>query len=172
MQTVVIYDSKFGNTEKIAEAIGRGAGTLGGVMVASTAEAAGDVQALTGRPDLLLLGGPTQNRRPSPGLRAFTDALPVALRGLPSASFDTRYRGPAWLMGSAAAEAAKAIRGAGGTLVAPSASFFIARRGPVERQTREPGEIERAEGWGRGVVATAIGRTAEAPTRSGQTGRG
>jgi flavodoxin len=29
MQTVVIYDSKFGNTEKIAEAIGRGVSALG-----------------------------------------------------------------------------------------------------------------------------------------------
>lgn len=158
MQTVVIYDSKFGNTEKVAEAIGRGAGTLGDVMVTSTAEAAGDVERLTGRSDLLLLGGPTQNRRPSPGLRAFLDGLPESLRGIRSASFDTRYRGPTWLMGSAAADAAKVIVKAGGELVAPAESFFIVRRGPLERQTLEPGEIERAEEWGRGVAATAIRR--------------
>lgn len=158
MQSVVIYDSRFGNTEKIAEAIGRGAGTLGDVKVISTAEAAGDAQTLTGRPDLLLLGGPTQNRRPSPGLRAFLDGLPVSLRGVRSASFDTRYRGPVWLMGSAAAEAAKVILKAGGELVAPAESFFIVRRGSLERQTLEPGEIERAEQWGRRVAATAIGR--------------
>jgi flavodoxin len=29
MQTVVVYDSKFGNTERVAEAIARGAGPLG-----------------------------------------------------------------------------------------------------------------------------------------------
>jgi flavodoxin len=156
MQTVVIYDSKFGNTEKIAEAIGRGIGALGDVRVMSTAEAVGVTQTFATRPDLLLLGGPTQRRGPSPALRAFIDALPAPLRGVPAASFDTRYRGAVWLMGSAATEAAKVLRKAGGELVVGPESFFIARRGPMELQKLEPGEIERAEQWGRAVAAAAI----------------
>ena len=40
MQTVVVYDSKFGNTERIADAIARGVGTLGSVQVMDTAMAA------------------------------------------------------------------------------------------------------------------------------------
>lgn len=159
MQTLVIYDSKFGNTEKIAEAIGRGVGTLGDVRVLSTDEAAAVAQAIATRPDLLLMGGPTHNRGASKGLRAFIRALPAALRGVPAASFDTRYRGAAWLMGSAAAETTKVLAKAGGKLVAMPESFFIARKGPVESQTLEPGEIDRAEQWGRAVAgATVAGR--------------
>lgn len=156
MQTVVIYDSKFGNTEKIAEAIARGVGTLGDVRVLSTAEAVGATQTFAPPPDLLLLGGPTQRRGPSPALRAFIDALPVSLRGVPAASFDTRYRGATLFMGSAAAEAAKVIGKAGAELVAPPESFFISRRGQLERQQLEPGEVERAERWGRDVAGAAI----------------
>ena len=152
MQTVVIYDSKFGNTERIARAIGRGLSAFGDVRVMSTGEAT-----LTERPDLLLLGGPTQNRGASPGLNAFVEALPAALRGVPAASFDTRYRGKTWLMGSAAAKAAEAIRDAGGDLVAEPESFFIVRKGPMEHQTLEPGELERAEQGAAAVAAAADG---------------
>lgn len=152
MQTVVIYDSKFGNTEKIAEAIGRGLSALGDVLVMSTGDATP-----TERPDLLLLGGPTQKHGASPALREFMEALPAALRGVPAASFDTRYHGSTWLMGSAAAQAAKAIRKAGGDLVAEPESFFIVRQGPLERQTLEPGEIERAERWAAAVAVAADG---------------
>ena len=152
MQTLVIYDSKFGNTETIAQAIGRGLSALGDVRVMSTGEAT-----LMERPDLLLVGSPTQNRGTSPGLRAFVEALPEALRGVPAALFDTRYRGATWLMGSAAAKAAKAIRKAGGDLVAEPESFFVVRKGPMERQTLESGEIERAEQWAAAVAAAANG---------------
>jgi flavodoxin len=153
MQTVVIYDSKFGNTEKIAQAIGRGLDALGDVRVMSTGEAT-----LTERPELLLLGGPTQHRGASPGLRQFMDTLPAALRGVPAAVFDTRYRGATWLFGSAAAKAAKAIRNAGGELIAEPESFFMLRKGPLESQTLEPGEIERAEQWAADLAAANEGR--------------
>jgi flavodoxin len=151
MRTVVVYDSKFGNTERIADAIARGASTLGSVVVMDTAEAAGIGKQPAERPDLVLIGGPTQRRSASSALRAIVDALPASLRGVPVATFDTRYRGSTWIMGSAAAEAAKVLRKAGLELVAPPESFFIGRGGPVERQTLEAGEIERAEAWGRGV---------------------
>lgn len=155
MQTVVIYDSRFGNTEKIAEAIGRGAGATGEVRVMSTAEAAGVVPTLPRQPDLLLLGGPTHNHGASRGLRDFMGTLPGPLRGIPAASFDTRYRGPALVMGSAAGEAAKVLRKAGAKPVAPPESFFIVRHGRLEVQGLEPGEIDRAEQWGRAVAVAA-----------------
>ena len=150
MQTLVIYDSKFGNTEKIAEAIARGVGPVSDVRVTSTA----DLDALTSRPDLVFVGGPTQNHGPSAGLRAFVNALPAALRGSTTACFDTRYRGPVLLMGSAAAAAVKVLSGTGATFVAPPESFFIVRHGPMPQQTLEPGEIARAEAWGRAVAAS------------------
>ena len=155
MLTVVIYDTKFGNTAKIAEAIARGAGARGSVRVLDTAEAA---QSLAERPHLLIVGGPTQKRGPSPALRGFVDALPPSLRGVPVATFDTRYRGATWLMGSAAAEAARRLGKAGSRTTAPPESFFIARGGPLEGQGLEAGELERAEGWGRVVAAAAASR--------------
>ena len=154
MQILVVYDSKFGNTEKIAQAIARGAGTLGPVQVLDTAAAA---RPLAARPDLLLLGGPTQKRGATQELRGFVAALPASLGGIPTASFDTRYRGSTWIMGSAAAEAAKTLRKAGGELVAPPESFFIGRGGPLERQTLDMGELERAEAWGRAIAAALAG---------------
>jgi flavodoxin len=158
MQTVVIYDSKFGNTEKIAEAIARGIGTMSGVRVLSTAQAAAGTAdaAAAAAADLLVLGGPTHNHGPSAGLRAFLAGLPASLRGIPAACFDTRYRGPVLLMGSAAAGAAKALAVTGTELVASPESFYMTRRGPLESQQLEPGEIERAEQWGRTVASAAV----------------
>jgi flavodoxin len=153
MLTVVIYASKFGNTERVAQAIARGAGGTGQVRVASVEDAA---RSLAERPDLLLVGGPTQRRGPSPELRAFIDALaPASLDGVPAASFDTRYRGTTWLMGSAAVQAAKRLERAGADVVIPPESFFVGRGGPPERQTLDSGELERAEAWGRAVAAAA-----------------
>jgi flavodoxin len=153
MLTFVIYDTKFGNTEKIAEAIGRGASTAGSIRVMDIAEAA---RPLAERPDLLLVGGPTQRRGLSPALRSFIDDLPRSLKGVPAASFDTRYRGATLLMGSAASEAFKRLRKAGGRVAAQPESFFIARGGPLETQGLEAGEVERAERWGRAAVAAAL----------------
>ena len=155
MQTVVIYDSKFGNTELVAGAIARAASSFGDVQVMNTAAAARAVEGDPGSPDLLFLGGPTQRRGPSPALRAFLDTLPPRLRGVPTAPFDTRYRGSTWIMGSAAAEAAKVLRQGGGEIVAPPESFFIVRKGPMELQKLEPGEIARAEDWARSVASAA-----------------
>lgn len=156
MQTVVVYDSKFGNTEHIAQAIARGAGAQSTVRVMSVSEST----VPSGEPtDLLFLGGPTQRRRMSPDLQAFVERLPTGLQGVPTASFDTRYRGSTLLMGSAAREAAKRLQGAGGRLVAPPESFFIGRGGPLESQVLDDGELERAEAWATTVVAAVASQT-------------
>jgi len=66
-------------------------------------------------------------------------------------------------VGSAAGAAAKALATTGAEVVAPPESFFIVRRGAMPLQTLEPGEIERAEAWGRAVATSA---------RAGAPGRG
>jgi flavodoxin len=153
MLTVVVYATKFGNTERIAKAIAAGAGSTGQVRVVPVEEAKG---ALAEQPDLLLVGGPTQRRGLSPELRAFVDTLgPGSLGGVPAATFDTRYRGSTMFMGSAAAEAAKRLGKAGARMTRAPESFFIGRGGPLDRQTLEAGELVRAEIWGRGVAAAA-----------------
>jgi flavodoxin len=160
MLTVVIYDSSFGNTARVAQAIGRGAATLGDVTVLSANEAGGRAE----HADLLFVGGPTQRHRMSPGLAAFLDALPRrSLQRVPAASFDTRYRMTAFLTGSAAKEAAGRLRRAGCRLIAPAESFFMEKDVPPKGEKRrhaleglEKGELERAEEWGRAVATAAF----------------
>lgn len=160
MPTLVIFDSSFGNTARVAQAIASGVGTLGSVQVLAAAEAtAGSLEG----PDLLIVGGPTQRHRLSPALGLFLDALPRrSLRDIPAASFDTRYRILALLSGSAAKGAAGRLRKAGCRLVAPPESFFIERDRPPKGEKRrheleglEPGELERAREWGRAVWTAA-----------------
>lgn len=160
MNTLVIYDTKFGNTQRVAEAIARGVGTASDVRVMSAAEA-GSPGAVANRPDLVILGGPTQNHGPSAGLRDFATALPAPLRGVPVACFDTRYRGPVLLMGSAASAVAKSLGRAGSPVVGAPESFFIGRSGQMPRQTLEAGELERAEQWGRAVTTAQSATTTD-----------
>ena len=163
MLTVVIYDSSFGNTARVAQAIGRGAAALGDVRVLSVAEA-GRLE----QPDLLLVGGPTQRHRMSFGLGTFLEAFRRrSLQGVPAASFDTRYRMTAFLTGSAAKDAAGRLSRAGCQLVVPPESFFMAKDVPPKGEKRrheleglETGELELAEQWGRSVAAASLrGRT-------------
>lgn len=160
MLTVIVYDSSFGNTKRVAQAIESGLGASGTVRVLSAAEA---MVQLSERPDLLLVGGPTQRHRMSPPLRAFLDAMPRGnLGGVAAAAFDTRYRMTALLSGSAAGDAAGRLRKAGCRMIAPPESFFMARDVPPKGEKRrheleglEDGELGRAKEWGRAVSAAA-----------------
>ena len=57
MQTLVVYDSKFGNTEKVAQAIARGISQVSEVQVTATPDATQTLAALISRPDLVLMAG-------------------------------------------------------------------------------------------------------------------
>jgi flavodoxin len=153
MQTLVLYDSRFGNTEAVARAIAKGAAGASSVTILDT-EAA-KREPFAGRPDLVIVGGPTHNHGPSDGLKALADLVARRLPGMKAACFDTRYGGPVLLMGSGAAATARSLAKAGATLAAPPESFLIVRKGSVATQVPEPGEIERAEAWGQAVVAAA-----------------
>jgi flavodoxin len=165
MLTVVIYDSSFGNTARVAQAIGRGAATLGDVTVLSADEAGGRAE----HADLLFVGGPTQRHHMSPGLGVFLESLPRrSLQRVPAASFDTRYRMAAFLTGSAAKEAGGRLRRAGCVLIAPPESFFMEKDVPPKGERRrhaledlEKGELARAEEWGRSVASAAFGGIAD-----------
>jgi flavodoxin len=155
MRIVVVFDSKFGNTARIAEAIGRGASVRGDTRVVSTDEAA---DALGVRPDLLLVGGPTRNHGITAELRTFLDALAAGrLAGTRAAAFDTRYRMVTLLSGSAARDASGRLARAGAEVIAAPESFFMSRAGKPEQQTLEAGEPERAEAWGRRLADAVAG---------------
>lgn len=159
MRTLVIYDTWFGNTERVARAIAEGVSGVSDVEVVSSALVA---DALALPPDLLLVGGPTQRRRMSPGLSDLLESIPRrSLRGVPAATFDTRYRMTRLLSGSAAVAAAHRLRRAGCRLVAEPESFFIERdrlpgggRRGHEDEHLEDGELARARAWGEGLAAS------------------
>ena len=56
MRAVVVYESMFGNTHAIADAIGKGLEPLGNVVVVPVGEAGRE---RSGDADLLVVGGPT-----------------------------------------------------------------------------------------------------------------
>jgi flavodoxin len=141
MNTLVIYDSQFGNTERIAKAM------------VSTLRAFGPAQALRvdalspiefAGVDLLLVGCPTQQFRPTPAMRAFLEQLSHAtLSHLSVACFDTRVHLPWPLNGTAAQKMARQLRGQGIKPLVPPEGFFVkGKQGPLA-----DGEVERATWW-------------------------
>jgi flavodoxin len=144
MNTFIVYDSQFGNTERIAHAI------------ADTLRAFGQASAVRVDPahpvsfhgvDLFILGCPTQGMRPTPAMQSFLGNVSCqSLSGLVVACFDTRFRGFLW-KSSAAPRMARQLRTMGVELLVPPESFFVQsmkKEGPLL-----PGEVERAASWAR-----------------------
>ncbi len=158
MKTLIIYDSAYGNTEKVARAMGQALDSTGEVEVVRAA----DVQPgqLSGVA-LLIVGSPTQKFRPLAPVTNFVKGLPNnALRGVKVAAFDTRIptarvqevRILAFfvkLFGYAAKPIADRLAKKGGELVAPPEGFYVSdTEGPLV-----DGELERAADWARKIAA-------------------
>ncbi len=148
MKALVVYEFRFGNTERIARAVAAALESHGTVQVAAVATAP---VALAGI-DLLVVGGPTQVHGISPAMRTFLDALaPDAVQDLPIAVFDTRLPGSRLLTGSAADGIARRLVKKGGWLMVPACSFqVLGMEGPLA-----DGEAARAGTWA-AEVAEAV----------------
>lgn len=165
MRALVVYESMYGNTRRIAEAIARGLRPAYAVQVVSVGGARYEH---VGRYNLLVVGGPTHAHgmsRPdtreaaisAPGVKAEQlnvepDAGGVSLRvwldrlGLGSghaAAFDTRLQGYASVTGRASKGIAAMLHQHGFELVVEPISFLVDRHDHLL-----PGEEERAERWG------------------------
>lgn len=146
MRSLIIYDSQFGNTERIAHAIADALRAFGSAQV---------IRVDPARPialqevDLLLVGSPTQGFRPTATIQSFLINLSSqSLSGLTFACFDTRFQGALW-KSSAAPRMVKQLRSLGGEPMAPAESFFVKamkKEGPLL-----PGEMERAASWAEGI---------------------
>ena len=158
MKIAVIYESLFGNTAAVAEAIADGLRDGGDVALQSTLD---DVDVTAA--DLVVIGGPTHVHgmsRPSsrrsddaaaeplpgaeqgPGIRELIKELPAGHRR-PVATFDTRLDKPAWLTGSAASVAGKRLERRGYRLIADPESFIVEDMdGPLRS-----GELDHARVW-------------------------
>ena len=141
MRVLIVYDSVYGNTQKIAEAIG--SGIAGEVKAVKASDA--NLTALSST-DLLIVGSPTQGGRPTKPVQDFiTGISESAIKGLKVASFDTRYAGRfVKVFGFAAERIAQSLKAKGGTMTAPPEAFFVTgKQGPLKE-----GELERAMRWG------------------------
>ena len=140
MKALVVYDSAYGNTEKIARAIG--GASAGEVKVLRPGEVnPSDLASL----DLLIVGSPTQGGRATPAIQEFLSKIPSnALKNVSVASFDTRYSIPLGkLIGFAAGPIANSLKDKGGHLAAQPEGFIVkGKEGPLRE-----GELERAALW-------------------------
>lgn len=152
MKALIVYDLVYGNTEKIAQAIGNG--LTGEVKVVRVGEVnPSDLKAC----DLLILGSPVHGGRPTPALEAFVKQLPAnSLSGMGVAAFDTRFEAEEQGVGLrllmsviryAAERVAKEVAKKGGRLVAEPEGFIVENKeGPLKQ-----GELERASTWAKGM---------------------
>jgi len=155
MKASVIYDSVFGNTEKVAQAIGAALGD--DVPVVKV----GDVtpEQVTGL-DVLIVGSPTRAFSMTPATKAMIKALPAkGLAGVKVAAFDTRMdiktvdnkvlTAMAGVFGFAAEPIAKLLKRKGGVEAGEPGGFIVlGTEGPLLE-----GELERAAAWASQVVA-------------------
>jgi flavodoxin len=147
MNTLFLYDSRFGNTELLARTMAFVLGEHGLARLVRVEQAG--PHTLTGV-DLLVLADPTERHGVSPAFHTWLDSVPVSqLRELPFAVFDTRRHLPGWLSGSAAHTIAHRLEQAGAVPVVPPESFFITD----EPAALRPGEMERADAWAHRVRA-------------------
>lgn len=158
MKALVLYDSQFGNTEKIAQVIGD--------TLAKEAEttllraAAATPQALSGY-DLIIVGSPTQRFNAMETVGGLLAGLSLA--NVKAAAFDTRFdmavvesrmlRMAVKIAGDSAAYAAPRIAAglekAGANLVVEPEGFIVEEtEGPLR-----PGELERAGAWAEEILA-------------------
>ena len=170
MRAVVVYESMYGNTRHVAEAIGAGLEPACSVTVVPVSEVTPESLASAG---LVVVGGPTHvhgmsraaTRKsaveaagkpgsgleldpdaPGPGLREWLASLGrYQARG---AAFDTRMHGPAALTGQASKGVARSLRAHGFDMAAKPESFLVTKDNRLE-----PEEASRARAWGGALAA-------------------
>lgn len=158
MKALVIYETSFGNTGRIAQAIAEGLSEHGTVELDNVTDAK---PAVPDGIDLLVVGGPThvfsmsrastreevgrrQGRSDGAdrGIRDWLSGLNEGDHPQTFAAFDTRMD-VFPLTGSAAKVATRAARHLGFAVTEPNSFVVDSYEGPLR-----PGEIERARAWG------------------------
>jgi flavodoxin len=142
MKALVIYDSFFGNTEQIAQAIGNALGSQEDVEILRVGHV--KPEHLTGL-NLLIVGSPTRAFSPTPAIKKLLGNIPKhGLKGVKVAAFDTRMAIheidsrilPAMVkvFGYAAEPIANRLKKKGGELAIPPEGFFVeGAEGPLRQ---------------------------------------
>jgi flavodoxin I len=156
MKIVIVYDSFFGNTEKVARAICEAVEQQGDVQMLRATEV--KLEHVRGA-DKLIIGSPTRKFRPSDSTTSFLKSLSAEdLKGVKAAAFDTRISlsdihsaiGRFFVknFGYAAPFITKELKKKGAEIAAPPAGFdVIDSEGPLKE-----GELDRARQWANSFV--------------------
>lgn len=155
MRAVVVFESIYGNTQAIAEAVANGLRQRFGVCVAEVGRAP---RSLVGV-DLLVVGGPIRSHLevgdpaglPAAGagesLRDYLLSL-VPESGITAAAFSTARRTSWFPTGASTSPMVRRLEARGyDLLVKPEHFYVVDVQGPLE-----PGELERAQAWGMGLA--------------------
>lgn len=165
MKALVVYESMFGNTAQIAQAIADG---LRETMSVDLCEVQNTPSDPSEDVDVIVPGGPTHafsmsrtgtradaiargaaHGKVDFGLREWIEGIPEERHASSLVKFDTRVTKVRHLPGSAAKSAARAGRKHGLASYAPPESFYVEdTSGPLHE-----GELERATAWGRELGA-------------------
>jgi len=168
MTAIVVYESIYGNTREVAEAIAAGLGDARAVSIH-------DVVSSVTKADMLVVGGPTHvhgltSKRSrtaaldnahgdvepgagdEPGLRDWLADLPQVANAQ-GAAFDTRADAAPMLTGAASHGIARRLRRHGYRLLGTESFIVEAAEGPLAE-----GELERAREWG-----TTLAKALRAP---------
>ena len=176
MRAVVVYESMYGNTHLVAEAIADGLRSGADATVLAVHDA--DAAALTDV-DLVVVGGPTHvhgmsrastrksavetAEKPRATLEVEPDAEGDGLRewfdsmaSLPrlAGAFDTRMHGPAVVTGRASKGIAKRLRAHGSELLVEPQSFLVTKENHLDED-----ELQHARRWGASLLASASAAT-------------
>jgi hypothetical protein len=169
MKALVVYESLYGNTAAVGEAIADSLRARGLEVEAALVPKIEPAE--TAEFELLVVGGPTHvhgisssRTRPTavndekntfpaptlePGLRTWVNQLPPGAGRL-AAAFDTRIDKPVLLTGSAAKGIGRRLKWRGFRLVSEPESFLMSN----DNRLLE-GELEHAAAWGRKVAERA-----------------
>ena len=160
MKAMVVYESMFGNTEQVAQAITAGLLAHGDVDLVEVTKAPPEI---TEPVDLIVVGGPTHafsmtrsftredafkqgasHGSKAVGVREWLGQLRRGQHSELVATFDTRVEKVRHLPGSAAKGAAKVAHRLGFKAAAKPESFYVQDvTGPLLA-----GELDRAQAWG------------------------
>jgi hypothetical protein len=172
MRAVVVYESMYGNTHLVADAIGAGLRPAFDVTVVPVAQAG---PAVLAGADLVVVGGPTHVHgmsrastrkaaveaagKPDSGLAVEPGAEGLGLREwfgslghypARAAAFDTRMQGPAAFTGRASKGVTRLLRAHGFDVAMQPESFLVTKQNQLVTD-----ESTRAREWGAKLAAGA-----------------
>ena len=151
MKILIVYDSIFGNTEKIAVAVAEPLMARNDVRLLRAADAGPRDLAGVG---LLVVGSPTRAFRPTKAVTSFLRRIPRAgLKGIRTAAFDTRISPEkirsglldfmVKIFGYAEDSMTRLLKRKAASGTVPAEGFFVlGSEGPLK-----DGELSRASTW-------------------------